>query len=249
MRRLMRSLPWIAGVALAFAGLQLGDWQMRRADEKRAVQAQIDSRAQLPAVLAQADAIPPEWQAVRAQGVWLESKARLIDNRTHRGQAGYHLVMPLRLEDGSGVVFVNRGWVAAGDRRVLPQWSTPGGVVTVEGRVRHPARETFMLAADVGGADTMVWQQIDLMRHRTLIHEAGAAVPLADWVLEQTSAQADGLVRDWPQPAAGVDRHLAYAFQWYALAALMLILTVWHGWRRFFRRHHDHPSARRFVRG
>lgn len=37
----------------------------------------------------------------------------------------------------------------------------------------------------------------------------------------------DGLQRDWPQPAADVHKHYGYAFQWFALSALTLILYVW----------------------
>ena len=38
----------------------------------------------------------------------------------------------------------------------------------------------------------------------------------------------DGLVRDWPDPGSGVEKHLGYAFQWYALAVLAAGL-----WARF----------------
>ena len=51
---------------------------------------------------------------------------------------------------------------------------------------------------------------------------------LADYYLQQTSAGHDGLVRDWPAPDAGIDRHRGYAFQWYALAALAAGLTAWY---------------------
>jgi len=38
---------------------------------------------------------------------------------------------------------------------------------------------------------------------------------------------ADGLVRQWPQSAAGVHKHYGYAFQWFALATLILGLYAW----------------------
>jgi surfeit locus 1 family protein len=37
----------------------------------------------------------------------------------------------------------------------------------------------------------------------------------------------DGLLRQWPEPAADVQKHYGYAFQWFALCALILGLYVW----------------------
>ena len=37
----------------------------------------------------------------------------------------------------------------------------------------------------------------------------------------------DGLARDWPAPATGVETHHGYAFQWFALSALITGLYVW----------------------
>src|SRR5260370_537320 len=45
-------------------------------------------------------------------------------------------------------------------------------------------------------------------------------------VSEQHGGPADGLVREWPRPGAGVEKHAAYALQWYSLAALAVVLAV-----------------------
>jgi surfeit locus 1 family protein len=37
----------------------------------------------------------------------------------------------------------------------------------------------------------------------------------------------DGLQRHWSLPAADVQKHYGYAFQWFALSALALILYAW----------------------
>ena len=53
-------------------------------------------------------------------------------------------------------------------------------------------------------------------------------------VLQQDSPglAADGLLRHWPAPAADVQKHYGYAFQWFAIAAGIVFLYVWH---RFIR--------------
>jgi surfeit locus 1 family protein len=53
------------------------------------------------------------------------------------------------------------------------------------------------------------------LRPLTLVQEDGAATA------------ADGLLRQWPRPAADVHKHYGYAFQWFSLAALILGLYVW----------------------
>ena len=37
----------------------------------------------------------------------------------------------------------------------------------------------------------------------------------------------DGLLRQWPLPAADVHKHYGYAFQWFAMATLIVGLYVW----------------------
>jgi cytochrome oxidase assembly protein ShyY1 len=41
----------------------------------------------------------------------------------------------------------------------------------------------------------------------------------------------DGLIRDWPNPAVGVEKHKAYAFQWYALSLMAFIFFIVTGYR------------------
>ena len=42
----------------------------------------------------------------------------------------------------------------------------------------------------------------------------------------------DGLARDWNQPGVSVDRHRAYAFQWFASTAAAIVIWVILLWRR-----------------
>ncbi len=59
-------------------------------------------------------------------------------------------------------------------------------------------------------------------------------LPVQPFFIEQTGPPVDGerLVRDWPAPALGVEKHQGYAFQWYALALMALLFFVVTGFRR-----------------
>ena len=99
----------------------LGNWQSRRADEKRA----------------------PLPRAV-VQGEFLPRYTVYLDNRTRRGKVGYEIVTPLRLRGSSAHVLVNRGWVEAGKTRdVLPEVRTPAGTVLIEGIQRERLPRTL----------------------------------------------------------------------------------------------------------
>lgn len=236
----LHPVPLAAGVAVALLTLQLGDWQTRRAGEKEAMQARFRSAdEQAPRALGKGE--PSDWQRVVLRGSWLAGQGILLDNRVHRGRPGYHVVTPLRLEGDGGIVLVNRGWVPAGlDRAVLPVVPATAGLVTVEGRVRLPGEKPFLLAGDPAASPTPVrWQALDLERYRAV-----TGLLVRDFHVQQTNDTGDGLVRDWPAPDAGVERHRGYALQWYSLATLAALLTLYYVWNALRRILNDRRDAR-----
>lgn len=223
----LHPLPLAAGLAIALVTLQLGNWQVRRAAEKTALQVQIDAGAASGTVSPVGRDDVPEWRTVALRGEWQAAGTIYLDNRVHQGRVGYHVLTPLRLDDGAGVVLVNRGWTrGSADRRDLPRIATPSGRVDVAGTVRRPEAHPFTLADEAGRGQ--VWQYLDLGRYREV-----SGLPVRDWMVQQTSEAPDGLVRDWPRPDAGIERHRGYAFQWYSLAGLSIVLTGAYVFRRF----------------
>lgn len=221
--RIKAVVPYLAGVLVCVLTVQLGLWQTRRAEEKRALGERIAAETGAPA--RHLAATPEEWQAVRLTGHWAAGSIYL-DNRVHQGQPGYYLLTPLQTDEGR-TVLVKRGWIAAGrDRTTLPAVSTPVGEVSVSGRIRRPEAKPYTLADTPG--DGARWQYLDLAAYRA---QTGLAV--ADVVVEQTDPSSDGLIRDWPRPDLGIDRHRGYAVQWFGLAALSAGLCGWFGWRRW----------------
>ena len=223
-----RFRPGFAPTLLAIAGLallvSLGNWQMRRADEKLARQALFDTRQTatlaLPAKKVVAEQY--EWARISARGEFVAAKTVLLDNKVAHGRAGYQVVTPLRLEGGQIALLVNRGWVAAGSRReVLPAIETPAGLQQLEGIAVVPTARFVELGKDAAAADGRVWQNLTLER-------AGAStgLDLQPVVMQQTNDTKDGLERAWEPPNLGADKHRSYALQWYSIAVLILVLYV-----------------------
>ncbi len=62
-----------------------------------------------------------------------------------------------------------------------------------------------------------------------------APSPAKLYEFENQLPVGDGLERDWPPIDTGVDMHHGYAFQWFTLSGLVLVLFVWFQIvRRFF---------------
>jgi surfeit locus 1 family protein len=218
-----RLVTTAAAVAFCALTISLGNWQVRRAEEREGAQRQLDARTAAPAAALPAQPVEAAewaWRRVTVRGEYARAHAILLDNRVLDGRVGYQVLTPLRLAGSDMHVLVNRGWVPQGRTRdELPQVPPPAGVQTVEGIAVVPSVRAFELgeAAPTGA----VWQHLKLERYR---ERTGLA--LQPIVLQQTSDAADGLVRRWDRPDAGADKNRAYALQWYVFAALTVILHV-----------------------
>lgn len=224
------TLAAVAGMAVTFS---LGLWQWGRAQEKLALQSDLQTRQALPPLgpealrPAGAAARPADLmhRAVVLRGQWLADHTVYLDNRQMNGRVGFFVVTPLRLapgEAGQGaVVLVQRGWAPRSftDRQQLPAITTPAGEVRVTGRIAPAPSKLY----DFDGAPAgPIRQNLDLAAFRT---ETG--LPLVDGSVLQTDAPSDGLLRDWPVPAHSADKNYGYAFQWWALCGVIFILYVW----------------------
>lgn len=227
--RTSRFWPTVAtalGVALTVA---LGNWQLSRGSEKRALKARYEAQAAQPPIHVAAEALAAadlDLRRVETRGVFVPRYAVFIDNRIHRGVPGYHVIMPLRVEGSDRHVLVNRGWVARPPlRSELPAVRTPEAPVAITGTALVPGRRMVELSDQV--IEGPIWQNLTIERYRQ-------AVPLSiqPFVIRQESALDDGLVRVWQPPEFGVEKHYGYAFQWFALAITLLVFYAVTQFRR-----------------
>jgi surfeit locus 1 family protein len=220
------------GIAVTALGVALGSWQVRRGDERAALQARLDAAEAMAPVrlnskedFAQVTAQLP--RRVQMRGELLSDRTVFIDNRSLNGVAGFQVVTPLRVQDGVNVL-VNRGWIArdARDPALMPKVDVPGGSVAIEGLAVLRVPRQLELAPPQSLSVPGIWPNLEPGDYE---RATGVAVPR--FIVQQTSATADNLQRVWPKPARGVDKHRGYAFQWYGLAALSACLTIFFGVR------------------
>ncbi|MGJ7508286.1 SURF1 family protein [Variovorax sp. GT1P44] len=219
------------------ATISLGRWQLSRAAQKEAIQAEIDAQKNLPpldqkAFLALDKPEATLHRPVRLRGLWLKPHTVYLDNRQMHGVPGFYVLTPFALEGTNQTVLIQRGWIQRNftERTQLQPVETPSGLVEVTGRIAPPPAHLLELGKADAAASTpapagssLIRQNLDLEAFR-----AETGLPLRTEVsLQQTGPASEGLQRDWPAPALGVEKHYGYAFQWFGLSALVLILYVW----------------------
>ncbi len=218
------TLATLLMVALTFS---LGQWQLRRAAQKQALQAAVDGQKMLPALDGQAlaameniaDAVHRE---AALAGRWQAAHTVYLDNRPMDGKSGFWVVTPLLLAGSDKAVLVQRGWVPRdfSDRARLAAVQTPEGVVTVSGRMAPPPSKLYEFDGAVQGR---IRQNLDLAAF-----SAETGLQLLPVSLLQAGPASEGLLRNWAAPNTGVDKHYGYAFQWFGLCALLLGLYAWY---------------------
>ena len=225
-----KAVVLVVALAVIALAVRLGFWQLDRAAQKIALQTTLDERGRerplTAAELARDRAAVPAQASrrVRLAGTWVGERTVYLDNRQMDGKVGFFVVTPLRLEGAREAVLVQRGWVARNfeQRTALPPVPTPGGRVEVVGRVAETPSRMYELEAAATGA---IRQNVDVA---SFARETGLELlPLA--VIESATSppSRDGLERRWPPPATDVQKHYGYAFQWFAIAAAIVVLYVW----------------------
>ncbi len=246
-------IPTLAMLPLLALLLWLGQWQWNRAAEKQTLLDRWAGQALLAPVAlptapimstgANSDAnsggstsatagakttSTAQFLRVFASGAYLPDSQVLLDNQTHGGKAGYRVLTPLLLADGSALM-VDRGWVAlpgnARDR--LPNVAISSANRRVQGRLDH-----FRQAALRESTGPLLAVRDN--RPRVMNYPDGAAVsaaigrPVYPLVLLLEGTELDGFVReDAPTLSFGPERHVGYAIQWWALAVTLVLLWGW----------------------
>jgi cytochrome oxidase assembly protein ShyY1 len=240
---LERRVATVAMLIVVAIGLLAGRWQLSRAEQKITLTNQIAAMASKEQIDLNAkfwNLSEVEFRPVRAKGtfipnqtVWLDNRPKPNNNQQGQTQSGFYVLMPFLLEGlEKRVVWVNRGWAPRNnqDRLVLPSISTPSGVVLIEGiALASPGRVLELGNQPNSIGSPRIQQNLDLAYEAKQL-----SYPQLPFVIRQNDPdERDGLSRIWPAATTGVDRHYAYAFQWFSLAAATLAFWLTTGLIRY----------------
>lgn len=224
-------------------GLLAGRWQVSRAEQKITLNNQIAAMASKEQIDLNGkfwNLSEVEFRPVRAKGtfmsdqiIWLDNRPKPNNNQQGQTQSGFYVLMPFLLAGSEKrVIWVNRGWAPRNnqDRLVLPKIATPSEPVVIEGiALASPGRVLELGSQPNSLSRPRIQQNLDLA------YEAKQLPYLQlPFVIRQNDPdERDGLSRIWPAATTGVDRHYAYAFQWFSLAAAALAFWLTTGLIRY----------------
>jgi surfeit locus 1 family protein len=205
----------------------LGTWQIYRRSWKIDLIARIEQRVHAPAI-----AVPPpgawtgltaansEYRHVQASGTFLNDRETLVQATTELG-AGYWVLTPLRMADGS-VVLVNRGFVPPEHHdRAAHLAAEPTTPATITGLLRMTEPGGAFLRHNDPGANR--WYSRDVQAIAT----ARGLSHVAPYFID---AAAPGAQAPAPVPGLTVitfhNSHLVYVITWYTLALMVAVGVV-----------------------
>lgn len=254
MYRFLLSRQWVlltlVSLLLIPVMVRLGCWQLHRHEAKTAHNRQIEKALSAPAVpvgdLTSPGHVVPDadrYRPVKVTGRYDPAHEVVVRQRTgNEDRIGFHVLTPLVDQDGT-VTLVNRGWVPPGeDLTGYPEVpKAPTGRVTVTGlllpdettensgikdRSGLPDRQVMLINGEKLGLDRPV---------------RGGYVQLTETAPTPSGEQPEPL----PEPDHdSIGPHLAYAWNWWLLAAGVPV-----GWVVLFRRERQDQLSRRATGG
>ena len=224
LKRLVIAMAALIGVVVT---ANLGFWQWGRGEQRTSLHEAMAARATSAPVgaaelLAARGADPALLhRPVTVRGTWIADRTVFLDNRQMNAVPGFYVVTPLRIEASDAVVLVQRGWAPRNfnQRELLPPVQTLPGTVEVRGRLAPPPAKLYAFDTEEKGP---IRQNLDLARFR-----AETGLPLLELSVQQAGPASEGLLRQWPQAGSGAEKNYGYAFQWWAISALIAILYAW----------------------
>lgn len=220
-------------LALIFFSLfiSLGFWQLDRADYKRTLYSDFENRQSGQAIDLNHDNTKLSdkeeiiWRHVNATGEFLEQYQILLDNQVEKGQAGYYVYTPFKLEQSEHAVLVNRGWLSTdNDRTVSPALIMTNDLVNIMGLAKEIPKTGLLLK-------NMPPEQMNKGVYRVQrlnINEVAelTKTKLLPYIVRLEPESKHGYRRQWQLPGSGVSIHNGYAFQWFAFATVLLIIYL-----------------------
>lgn len=227
MYRFLLRPRWIAGhvllVVTVVTFVNFGFWQLRRLDERRAVNERIVERLAVPPVALDdlldtvgTDLSDLEYRRVTVDGRYLPDTGLLTGPRSRDGRPGPQVLTVLQRD--SGAVLVDRGWIPFNRAQVTAP-PPPPGQVTVDGIVR--AAEPGQIGDGAQVAHIVPTQIADRV-----------GVTLPPFYIELWDQQPFESTAPLPAapPELSEGSHQSYALQWFSFALIALIgypMLVW----------------------
>ena len=222
---------WAFSVLTVLIGavcILLGLWQLDRLEERRQRNQSIQARLDEPIVELSAGLDSSQdltYRRLHARGTFDATHEVMLSNRSYSGQAGVHVITPLKIDGADSAILVDRGWIpasqaGAGERLAFRLEGTLE--VSGIGRPSQSEPSIALLADPTAGPDSAPLLQWRFLHLPSIQQQV--PYELLPVVLEATETIGEQTL---PKPQTEVDlsegSHLSYAIQWFAFAAISFL--------------------------
>ncbi|WP_138515990.1 SURF1 family protein [Limnobacter alexandrii] len=250
----------LIGATLVWLTFSLGQWQTGRAQEKQTLfdaQARALAAEPVSPASAQLDLDNLSYRKIELKGRF-EAKALIyIDNRQVNGRPAVQVVQGFRPEGESFLIPVDRGLLLRNpaEPRLAPEMPSEaaqaGGLFELQGTILPRfAQSAELRGIALGGTEDIVMTQSNGFEvwsnfsANEFEKHAGEAVsnfvvtqqPVAQTAGQQSQASKVGGFYHLPVPLQEqVAKHKGYAFQWFSMSAVLVLLTLFFVYREFYK--------------
>ncbi len=218
-------LLFVAVLGTAFANL--GEWQLRRLDERRSGnEIQVQHEGQPPRPYGEVFTAPitdaDQWQRITATGTFDAAHQLQVRYRSNAGKVGSEVLTPLRTSAGE-VLLISRGFLVRSGMAELPPSAMPPpptGSVTVIGYVRRNENGNAAAVTPAEGA-------VRLVNSESI--SAWLGEPVVNGYVSAISVQPSqgGDLQPIQPPDITEGPHFWYSVQWFMFLAMALTGLVW----------------------
>lgn len=214
--------------------IHFGLWQYNKAQQKQALQviynqSKIDGALSFPLDISDLAVDDWNYKKVSLTGEYETQYQFLLDNQVEENRVGFHVVTPLKIENSSKYVLINRGWILGKDiHSELPVFDTPKGKQIITGQIWVPSKKIFTLENKIsapkdGEAIKAVWQHMNMNQYQQSV--PFEVSPMA--IKLDPASEAGGFVRNWQVPTQRIITHMGYAYQWFGFAVATLLIYIY----------------------
>jgi surfeit locus 1 family protein len=225
-------VPILATIILVPFLASLGLWQLDRADQKRVIdngvlQAQEKKALNLNKYVANnvSDFSKEIYRSASLTGHYDNEHQFLLDNRTYKGRAGFHVLTPFFLDGTDKSVLINRGWITyKGTRNNIPDIGITNDSVDISGVMKQQGRAIVLNDNDLKKLEISYPKLIQSLLITELANEL--KVELLPIIIELDKTDKTGFIREWQPYYGSIDKHNAYALQWFSFSGILLFLFI-----------------------
>jgi len=228
-------IPTLAALVFVPFLASLGLWQLDRADQKRVIDNGIEEAQQKEALNLNnfikrgktntEDFSKEIYRTALLSGNYDGNHQFLLDNRTHHGKAGFHVLTPFLLENTNKAILINRGWITyQGTRDNIPDININQNTIKILGVMKRQNRAIVLNNNSSNKIECSYPRLIQSIKLVELSKEL--KLELLPIVIELNKNNNTGFVREWQPYYGSIDKHNAYAVQWFAMAVILLFLFI-----------------------